>query len=112
MSSLLPDHMEEDTIERMNIGDLGYTTPWAMYAERDRKMWINGNYTISKSPFRTMQMLVKRMSDGIEVDLSTIRGEKYSPDGAGFIGAFTPLPVTLVDKIDTDREPTPFDLLD
>lgn len=111
MSSLLPDHMEEDTIKRMNVGDWGYTTPWAMYAERDRTMWINGNYTIDKSPGGTVQMLIRRMSDGVEVDLSTIRGEQYSPGGAGFLGAFTPLPVTLVDSIDTKKKSTLFDFL-
>ncbi len=99
MSSFLPDHMEEDTIERMELGDTGYTVPWAMYVERDRSMWINGKYTVSQGPGGTVHMLIKRMSDGVEVDSSTIGDQRFSPGGSSFVGGSNAMPVTLVSGI-------------
>ncbi len=100
MSSLLPDHMEANTISRMSVGDIAYTTPWGMYAETDRTMWINGSYPAQASPGGTVYMRIKRTSAGIVVDMSTIGDQEYSATGPFFMGAFEPIPVTLVEEID------------
>ena len=48
-------------IKNMQDGMEAYTVPWAMYAERDGKLWLNGNYTIHTSPGGTVQMKVKKL---------------------------------------------------
>ena len=112
MQSLLPDYLEQDTIGRMQEGDIGFTLFWAMYAERDRHLWINDQYPIFPSAARNgTTIFIRRTSRGVEVDTSTIGDRKYTADGAAFLGTFTALPVTLISRI-TDEKQSPFDSLD
>lgn len=63
----LPDNMRERIIRDMPIGDQGWTVPWAVWADHEGKLWINGRYTLSNNPGGTVEMLVRRSEDGIEV---------------------------------------------
>lgn len=105
--STLPDHLEENTIKGMDIGDTGYTVPWAMFAGGDRRLWIDGNFTIDSEPGGTVCMLIKRMSDGIDVQESTIGDHKFQANGEGREGVVAPppnaMPVSLVRHIKEKR---------
>lgn len=95
IQSLLPENLEGSTIELMLTGDTGYTLPWAMWADEDRKMWMNPKYPISKTPTGTTQMAIERTEDGVNVFLSTLpKGYKYTPSESSWPKE---LPVRLVE---------------
>ena len=94
--SRLPETYEENIINRMVSGDIGYTVPWAMYADEDRLLWINSSYSISTRPSGTVQLRIERTRDGVRVDESTIGDHKYSVGKPHYVGEFIPLPVDLI----------------
>uniref|UniRef100_A0A6M3JGV0 Uncharacterized protein n=1 Tax=viral metagenome TaxID=1070528 RepID=A0A6M3JGV0_9ZZZZ len=88
----LPKDRYERTIKEMPPHTSGWTVPWAMYADEDGELWINGNYTVFSDRGGTVNMLVGRTSSGVvvsivECDAKWSRGKPY------FAGDFTPLRV-------------------
>jgi hypothetical protein len=94
--SVLPEHLEQNTIRNMTPGDKGYTVSWAMWADLDRNLWINGNYTIHDDPHGTVKMLIERTKDGVIVYKRTIKDERYSLQaGPCYVGGSDDLPVSF-----------------
>ncbi len=102
MDRYLSDELEHCGLKDMIIGEIAYCTPWGIYAETDRSMWANGNYDFSRTAGGTETMKIKRVQEGLLVDKSSIRDERYSPTGPSYMGDFTPIPVFLVSKIKDD----------
>lgn len=91
--TLLPETYEEDTIERMLPRETGYTLPWAMWADSNRVLWINGNYPIYKEPFGTSHMLIQRTPTGVIVYQATIKDHKYNAGDSQWNNSPHKLPV-------------------
>ncbi len=81
----------EHSIATMDIGEKGWTVPWAMYYDKDRNLWLNGSYTIHADPGGTARMAVWRDEDGWCVDASGCRDHHWSE--AGYVGEFQPVSV-------------------
>ena len=94
-NAILPEHLEEVTIKDMIIGESGYTVPWAMYAERDGTLWLNGDYMFEKEPGGTVEMKIERVNGGYKVDIRRVdeKSRRWSSTGPGFFGSFKPVPV-------------------
>jgi hypothetical protein len=92
MAVYLPEHLEEETIERMSPGDKGYTVPWAMFADENGRLWINGSYTVHSESGGTAAMLVERTKSGVICDIRKCRDHRWSR-GAAFVGKFMPISV-------------------
>lgn len=84
--AILPEGCEEYTISSMSTGEKGYTVPWAMWVDSERKCWLHPHYTISGHPGGTVQMKVQKRSDGYHVWL--VDGERYSisRNGPSYVG--------------------------
>jgi hypothetical protein len=96
--SRLPEAYEEDTIYGMSVGEKGFTVPWAMWADADRVLWINGDYTIHKEAFGTAHLYIERTKEGVIVYQFSIRDHKFSIGGSAsnFVGGVSHvLPVDL-----------------
>ncbi len=63
----LPEGVEEPTIERMATGDVGYTVPWAMWVDGERRCWLKPSFTLRERPGGTAQLRVARQDDGYHV---------------------------------------------
>ncbi len=64
----LPEtHVDRSGIRWMEPGSIGYAVPWAVMVDRDGNMWIHGGYPVSPYRGGTVQMLVKRTEDGVQV---------------------------------------------
>jgi hypothetical protein len=95
MTNSLPADMEQDVIENMSPGDTGYTTPWAMWSDPERRLWINGKYPVYKEPDGTAHMHIEMTkSRVVRVYKSSIRDEKYEPRDSDWKNVS--LPVDLV----------------
>ena len=93
--SILPETFEQETIIGMLPGDTGYTVLWAMWADENRVLWINGDYSIHKSPGGTVHMKIKRTIDGVVVKEATIEDHKYMAGPSSWDMSPNKLPVTL-----------------
>lgn len=92
----LPDHLEEATIADMEIGESGWTVPWAAFADPNGRMWINGSYTIHKNSGGTVGMLVVRKKSGYLIDTTKTRHcreYKWYRGTPYYVGGSNPLPV-------------------
>lgn len=67
----LPDILEKkDTIKNMQIGDVGFIVPWAMTAYADGECYINYGHTFSREKLGTLDLKVRKVKNGFEVDTS------------------------------------------
>lgn len=55
------------TIRYMKPGDIAWTLPWAVMVDEDHNVWINGDYPARQNPGGTVQMMIRRLNDGIEI---------------------------------------------
>ena len=94
----LPAARVERTIAAMPDGEAGWTVPWAMWADEDMRLWVNGEYATHPSAGGTAQMFVRRTSGGVKVDI-TACDHKWTPGRPGFAGEVIPLVVVEL----TDR---------
>ena len=93
----LPEAYEEKTIVGMLPGDVGYTVPWAMGADANRELWVNGDYTVSDMPSpgnTTVKMKIERTQTGVIVYLNTVGDYRFNL-GDGWANARSRLPVEL-----------------
>lgn len=77
----------------MLIGEECWVTPWAMYADTNSSLWLNGSYSIHNNQVGTARMKIKRTEDGYLVDVSKCADYGWKPTGPGYATSFTPLPV-------------------
>lgn len=85
MPAILPEQFEYMTINKMVVGDSGYTVPWAMWVDKSRNCWLHPDYTLSAKPGGTVEMRVEKRKNGFHVWLAP--GENYSPSSEpGFVG--------------------------
>jgi hypothetical protein len=95
----LPSGMSdaEVSIAAMEIGETRWTVPWAMSADRERRLWLRGDYTADQTPGgpgKTTNMRVWRDVDGWHVDASRCRSdERWSTSGPP-MQAWLPIRVT------------------
>lgn len=83
-TATLPPSMIATTIDAMEVGDYGYTVPWAMWVDMNNHMWLNPRYPVG-SKGGTQNMRVERRSDGFHVWPPA--GEEYIPtDEPGYYG--------------------------
>lgn len=73
--AILPEHMEGPSIDGMMVGESAWTVPWAMCADSNRALWLNGAYPIYREPGGTVAMRVERRSDGYHV--WRVEGHRY-----------------------------------
>ena len=60
----------------MDVGEAGWVVPQAMYADDQRRLWLNGNSTIRAEPGGTVRMAVRRDEAGWHVDASGCRPDE------------------------------------
>ena len=99
MQSMLPEDLEEITVEDLLDGEVGYTLPWALTADEKGYLWINGQYPLSKiagsNNFHTDSMKIQRQGKEILVYRNTLREKDRISKGSGPWGN-PALPVILV----------------
>ena len=89
----IPDHLAEVTLKDTVQNETVYTVPWAMYAETDGELFINGKYDVSHSPGGTNTMILTRVDDGFRVDISRCKDYRWSQTGCHHVGGSYPMPV-------------------
>lgn len=103
MNAELPKSMETVTLADMAVGTSGYTVPWAMYADQDRKLWLDPGFTFEERSGGTVQMRVTRTDEGFRV--RHVPGETYEPgDGRSSSGRDRLPVVELIGAPETDDE--------
>jgi hypothetical protein len=93
----LPSGIQSETIGDMQPGDEGWTVPWAMYADSQSRLWLNGSYTLSVLSRGTVQMHVWRSDqDGLwRVDTRRCKHE-WSHGDPCYTGRYQPVPVAEI----------------
>jgi hypothetical protein len=74
---MLPEDREANSIRTMMIGEDGYTYPWAMWADSDRRLWLYPDYPVHSTPAGTLRMRVELREDGWHV--WPPEGKAYAP---------------------------------
>jgi hypothetical protein len=82
----------DHSIASMDIGESGWTVPWAMHHDAHRDLWLNGSYTIHDRPGGTAQMLIRRDDRGWHVDASSCGDHLWGR--SGYVGDFPPIAVS------------------
>jgi hypothetical protein len=97
----LSEDMEEDTIGVMSDGDTGYCVPWAVFADSNRKLWINKTYTVHGFSGGTVQLRIRRIGDRYFIDNHSIKKchHKWTPGDPHYVG-----------QIESDFAPVSIDL--
>lgn len=93
MPAKLPESLEEVGLKDIVEGETVYTVPWAMYADYNGELWLNGNYSIHNQRGGTVQMGVTKKHGEYICDVSYCKSHGWSRGGGQFVGDFTPLPV-------------------
>jgi hypothetical protein len=96
MNAKLPEELEYVGLKDLIEGESTYTLPWAMYADDEGNLWLNGNYPLNKEPKGTAKMRVTKRNGGYIVDVSLCKDSRWSRGGGQFVGEFVPLPVHKV----------------
>lgn len=83
----------DHSIGAMDEGDSGWTVAWAMFHDNERRLWLNGNYTVHSLSRGTADMRVWRDERGWHVDASRCR---HTWSGGAYTGTFAFIAVTTV----------------
>jgi len=94
----LPREYLQREIKDMEEGEIKFTTPWGMYADSDRNLFLNDGYSIYATPLGTSTMKVEKKNGKYYVDISKCSGYKWNPGLPHYVGEFTPIPV---EKLET-----------
>jgi hypothetical protein len=65
----------EKLIKHMNVGEYGYTVPWALSIDEFGRVWLNTCYPVSGESGGTVQMRVERIGHGkndYKIDISNV----------------------------------------
>lgn len=93
----LPEALRQPTILDLGVGESAWTVPWGMFADKEGKLWLNGKYSIDRTPGGTVSMKVTRTAGGYECDISRCKGEeRWSKGGAVYVGGSTDVPGTVL----------------
>ena len=82
----------DHSIASMDVGEGGWTVPWAMWVGPYRALWLNGRYTIQAQSGGTAQMYVWRDEAGWHVDASCCRKDEQWGEGR-YVGGALPVAV-------------------
>lgn len=63
----LPEKLEGHTVDKMTVGEVGYTLPWGMWVDENRNCWLHPKYSVESAPHGTLEMKVARLDDGYHV---------------------------------------------
>jgi hypothetical protein len=71
LNATLPmEYSDRSLVKEMLPGDFGWVEPWAMAADRDRALWLGGEFPVYPKQWSTVSMWVRRGLDGgFEVDI-------------------------------------------
>ena len=94
--SQLPDELVEVTIADLIEGEVVYTVPWALFADGDGNLWINGNFSFDHEPHGTLHMMIEKRGKFIAVVKKTIGDYRFSKSEPSFVGGANWMPVVLV----------------
>lgn len=95
MNAILPKTKEGNQLKDLQPGNEVYTVPWAMYADSNGELWLNGNYDYDIRPRGIMKMKVQNTPNGYIVDISNCGDFTWNKhEQPGFVGDFTPIPVS------------------
>jgi hypothetical protein len=94
MNAILPEELEENTLEYLPNEETVYTVPWAMYADEMGRLWLNGNYSYFYDLCGTLQMIITKKDNNYIVDITQCKDHKWSRNREpGFNGSFNPIAV-------------------
>jgi hypothetical protein len=95
----------QKTISDMQIGEIGYTVPWALDCEHivahdlTLNLVIRGDYSVFKTPMgQTVHMKMQRNEDGIIIFGDTVRNYRFNFSGSPMMRAWSPIPVTWIEN--------------
>jgi len=93
--SKIPEELEEIGINDLLEEDgWVYTLPWAVYADKSGRVWINGKYPFGTEPAGTLNLKIRR--NGKEIQVGKAGLGKISRSGDCFVGGAIAMPVELV----------------
>ena len=81
----LPRNLEAGSLGSMRLGMTRYTTPWALWADSKRTLWLRADAPAETGPHGTVSMRVDLRRDGYHV--FPPRGERYRPEPGTRAGA-------------------------
>jgi hypothetical protein len=87
----LPASLYERNIGEMATHEEGWCLPWAMYAESDGSLWLNGLKTVWADPQGSMCIHICREREGFVVDVS--HTDYKWPRETTYLDGNNPLPV-------------------
>ncbi len=93
MNAKLPNKYKKQNLHDILVGETVYTVPWAMYADENCDLWLNGNYSFYDSPMGTATMSVSRTKRGYIVDIFSCSGHYWNCSKPAYVGKFVPIPV-------------------
>jgi len=93
-NATLPKDIEELEIKDIPDGIHFYTVPWAMYADENGELWLNGNYNADKEKYGTVKMDVIRLFGSYIVNITHCKDYKWNKENPCYAGEYTPIPVS------------------
>lgn len=66
-NATLPVEYLNSNIGMMRVDESGWTVPWSMDIDVDRRCWLDPSYTIHHEAGGTVQMRIERREDGYHV---------------------------------------------
>jgi hypothetical protein len=100
MQAKLPEHLQEHTIQKMVVGEAGWTVPWAMWADTQGALWIHGGYTVHEHAGGTVWLHILRTAEGIIVDVSRCLGYSWHVGQPLFVGEVVAMPVIALHGVE------------
>lgn len=92
--AILPESMEEKTIDMMITGESAFVVPWAMYVDEDRFCWLLGKMVPMERPRGTSDTFIELQEDGWHVYINP-GSHKWTLGGRGIVTSYESLlPVT------------------
>ena len=74
---MLPESLEESTLEDLMNGESVWAVPWAMWADKSGRLWLNRGYTFSCQPGGTVQMKVSKNDGEYICDVSLCKNHGW-----------------------------------
>jgi hypothetical protein len=75
--AILPEGLEEHSLDSMQTGEIAYTLPWGMWVDAERRCWLHPKYPAETSPHGTVRMRVELHGNGYHVWPPS--GESWQP---------------------------------
>ncbi len=75
--SILSENWEPLRISNLDEDEVGYVVPWAIAADEEGRVWIDGDTSFQREPHGTKHVVARRSGAFIVVDRSSIGGHHY-----------------------------------